>query len=72
MGFGPSRALLVGNCELEAEIYYSADVVADDGLGANNDVDKREGWFPYQSKHGEDVSENSGTSAVGNDVPVAC
>jgi len=49
-----------------------ADVVADDGLGANNDVDGREGWFPYRGEHGEDVEVNSGTSAVGDDVPVAC
>ena len=49
-----------------------ADVVADDDLSANNDVDGREGWFPYQDEHWEDVVVNSGTSTVGDDVPVAC
>jgi len=49
-----------------------ADVVADDGVGANNGVDRREGWLPYQGEHGKDVAVSSGTSAVGDDVPVAC
>ena len=49
-----------------------ADVVAADGLGADNDVDGRGGWFPYHGEHGEDVAVNSGTSGVGDDVPMDC
>jgi len=49
-----------------------ADVVAADGLGADKDVNARGGWFRHRGEYVEDVAVNSGTSGVGDDVPLDC
>jgi len=49
-----------------------ADVVAADGLESDDDVDGRGGWFPHRGEHVEDVAVNSGTSGVGDGVPMDC
>jgi len=49
-----------------------ADVVAADGLESDDDVDGRGGWFPHRGEHVEDVAVNSGTSGVGDEVPMDC